>query len=288
LIGRRLPDAVLEAGLASSQVWFSSRRPLAGHQSVLLDMSQPEAFHPEQRFEAVIICAPIWLVSEALLNRLFRLGMKRLVVFSSTSRLTKSESEEPAEREIVQKLQEGETVTTSFCHHLGISFTILRPTLIFDEGQDANVSRIAQTISNLGFFPVCGKASGLRQPVHARDLARAAVQALSSSDASNKSFNLSGADDLTYRVMVERIFLSLGRKPVIISLPESMWRMMFTILHWMRPKNALKQNIHMVLRMNQNLWFDHSAATRAFGYAPAPFKPDFSKSESRKPVFRKP
>jgi hypothetical protein len=41
-----------------------------------------------------------------------------------------------------------------------------------------------------------------------------------------------------------------------------------------RPKR-LKRNVQMVLRMNTDLWFDHSGATIDFGYRPGPFKPEF-------------
>ncbi len=276
LIGRRMAEALAETGWPADCVALTSRKVLSGHQGLLLDTTQPEAFQPDRSFAQVVICAPIWLVTEALLARLRALGMTRLVVFSSTSRLTKAASEEPAEREVVVKLAAGEATVMAFCEAQGIAWTILRPTLIYDEGQDENVSRIAETIRKLGFFPVCGRASGLRQPVHARDLAKAAVQALSSAAAYNNDYNLSGGEDLTYRAMVERIFTAIGRKPAIISLPEWVWRLIFAVLNNISAKNALKRNIHMALRMNKDLWFDHSSASRDFGYQPQDFRPDLT------------
>ncbi len=267
LIGRRMREAV---GDWPDEVRFTSRRPLSG-QSLIFDLDQPQAFDPGMDFANVVMCSPIWLASDAVLERLVQLGMKRLIAFSSTSRLTKGASSEPAEREVVAQLAEGEATITRFCTAHGIAYTVLRPTLIYDEGQDENVSQIASLIRKLGFFPVCGPASGLRQPVHARELARAAVQALPAEAAFNQAYNLSGGEALTYRAMVERIFRGLGKKPLIVSLPLEVWRFGLAALDWLRPNKTLKRNVSMAERMNVDLWFDHAAASHDFGYAPGPF-----------------
>ena len=274
LIGRRMPEAIRAAGWPEESVRYSARQPVA-KQGVILDTARPYDFQPDQTFVAVIVCAPIWLITETLLERLVGLGMKRIIAFSSTSRLTKGASGEAAERDVVAKLAAGENTLTTFCEARGVAFTILRPTLIYEEGLDQNVTRIADLIRKLGFFPVCGLASGLRQPVHARDLATAAMQALTAKPSFNKAYNLSGGEDLTYATMVRRIFEAMGRAPVVIALPEFLWRIGFFALNLVRPKK-LKRNIHMALRMNSDLWFDHGAATRDFGYQPGAFKPDFS------------
>jgi len=268
LIGRRLRELVPGAT-------FASRKPLAGI-SIILDTERPGDFTPDRAFDTVIMCAPIWLLTPDLLNRLADLGMKRLLAFSSTSIFTKDDSSEPAERDVAGKLLTGEKAVMEVCPKRGVTWTVLRPTLIYDEGKDENVSRIASLIRKLGFFPVCGPASGLRQPVHARDLARAALQALASDAASDKGYNLSGGETLSYRDMVVRVFSALGRKPVIVPLPAAVWNFLFWIQGIFRPKTVLRNNINMVLRMNKDLWFDHAPAARDFGYAPGAFKPDFS------------
>jgi nucleoside-diphosphate-sugar epimerase len=273
LIGRRMREAVADW---PGEVRFTSRRPLSG-QSLIFDLDDPARFDPGLDFSHVVMCSPIWLAHEAVLQRLVELGMKRLIAFSSTSRLTKGASPEPAEREVVERLAQGEATIVDFCPKHGVAYTILRPTLIYDEGQDENVSRIASLIRKLGFFPVCGPATGLRQPVHARELARAAVQALPAQAAFDQSYNLSGGEALTYRAMVERIFRGLGRKPLIVSLPLEVWGFALGVLDWLRPNKTLKRNINMAARMNVDLWFDHAPASHDFGYAPGPFAPgDFT------------
>ena len=274
LVGRRLREAVTGPAGWKGEVRFTSRQQLA-NQSLVLDFADPEAFQPGMTFHNVIFCTPVWLGSERLFRHLKTLGMRRLVAFSSTSLFTKETSGNEAERGVVRQLLDGEKSTIDFCEAGDVAWTILRPTLIYDEGQDENVSRIASTIRKLGFFPVCPPASGLRQPVHARDLAVAALQALRSDAARGHAYNLSGGESLTYRDMVARVFEAMGRRPAIIAVPEGLWRFVFGLLKAMQPHRDLKQNLDMALRMNRDLWFDHASAARDFGYAPEAFRPNF-------------
>jgi nucleoside-diphosphate-sugar epimerase len=280
LVGRRLREAVTGPEGWKGEVRFTSRQQLA-NQSLVLDFTHPEAFQPGMAFENVIFCTPVWLGGDRLFDHLKSLGMRRLVAFSSTSLFTKERSGNEAERGVVRQLLDGEKSTIDFCERNGVAWTILRPTLIYDEGQDENVSRIASTIRKLGFFPVCPPASGLRQPVHARDLAVAALKALRSKAAEGHAYNLAGGESLTYRAMVARIFEAMGRRPAIVAVPEGAWRLLFGILKAMQPHRDLKQNLDMALRMNRDLWFDSAQATRDFGYAPNDFRPVFTVSSGR-------
>jgi len=285
LVGRRLKPALAAAGWPEAAIWHTSRK-VTGGQGLVLDTTQPEAFTPGQRFSDVIVCAPIWLVSQDLLRRLKALGMQRLVAFSSTSVLTKSESAEDAEREVVARLAEGEATVARTWGGQGpdrepghdaeqaMGWTILRPTLIYDEGFDENISRIARLILKLGVFPLYGRAEGLRQPVHARDLAAAAVAALDAPASHGRIYNLPGGETLPYREMVRRIFRALKKPAFLLPLPEFIWQLAFDGLNLARGRR-LKGNLQMARRMNADLCFDASEAVRDFGYAPGPFTVDF-------------
>ncbi len=272
LVGRRLRHI---ADRWPGAVRFTSRKSLDS-QSLILNFEAPEDFIPDMAFATVIVCTPIWLLTETLLNQLFKNGMKRLIAFSSTSLFTKGKSETDEEREVVRKLALGEKSIIDFCISRGVAWTILRPTLIYDEGQDQNVTRMAAMIRKLGLFPVCAPANGLRQPVHARDLAVAALTAAMTPGTGNTAYNLPGGETLTYRAMAEQIFKALGRKPRVVAVPEWAWRLGFAVLDFVQPGMKLKRNIGMVTRMNQDLYFDPAPAIADFGYAPGPFMPDFS------------
>ena len=98
----------------------------------------------------------------------------------------------------------------------GVDWVILRPTLIYGLGQDKNISEIVRLIRRFGFFPLVGQAKGLRQPVHAEDVATACLSALEKTDVVNRAYNLSGGETLSYREMINRVFTALGRRPRLI------------------------------------------------------------------------
>ncbi len=219
----------------------------------------------------VLSLSPIWHLPPGL-KVLKAKGMQRLVAFSSTSVMTKAASPDAYEQGMVRRLAEGEEAVRAFCEANGVAWTLLRPTLIYAEGQDQNVSRLARLIGRLGFLPLAGRGEGLRQPVHADDLAAAAIAAASSPAAQNKAYDLPGGETLTYRVMAERVFEGMGRQPMILPLPEGLWRVAFALARPFLP-GATAQ---MGARMSEDLAFDVTAATADFGWKPRDFRPDFS------------
>ena len=155
-----------------------------------------------------------------------------------------------------------------------MAWTILRPTLIYGvSASDRNVADIARLIRKLGFFPMFGIGAGCRQPVNAADLAKACLQSLSASDSYNKGYNLSGGETLTYKEMVGRIFETLGRQPRFIRIPLAAFRLA-VMLARLHPRFA-HLTADMAFRMQADLVFDHSDATRDFGYSPGNFDPSY-------------
>ncbi len=101
---------------------------------------------------------------------------------------------------------------------MGHAWVILRPTLIYGFGRDKNIAEMARFIRRFGFCPVLGKAAGLRQPIHAEDVAAACLAALQTPCAANRAYNISGGATLTYRDMVARVFSALDRRPRLLSV----------------------------------------------------------------------
>ncbi|MGM4968765.1 SDR family oxidoreductase [Tardiphaga sp. 1201_B9_N1_2] len=198
-------------------------------------------------------------------------SLKRVVAFTSTSIVTKINSEIPSERELLQRLADGECRLGAVCEKLGIEWTILRPTVIYAEGRDGNVSRLARLIKRFGFLPLMGSGAGLRQPVHAEDLAIGAIAAAGSSAAMNRIYAVPGGEILSYREMVGRIFDALGKARRIVSVPPLLWKIAFTLAKPLLPHT----NVAMGNRMAKDMTFDASAAIRDFRWRPRGFQPRF-------------
>jgi nucleoside-diphosphate-sugar epimerase len=217
-----------------------------------------------------ICVAPIWVLPAHFLL-LDAHGVKRLVVLSSTSRFTKTDSSAPQEQAVARRLSEAEAQVQAWAESRGVEWVILRPTLIYGLGRDKNITEIARIIRRFGFFPVLGKAGGLRQPVHAADVADACVAALRTPGAVNRAYNLSGGETLAYRDMVARVFAALGRPPRLLTVPLPAFRAAVALLrclpryrHW---------SAAMAERMNRDLVFDHGDATRDLDFRPRAFAP---------------
>lgn len=233
------------------------------------DLSAPEM--PELPSFTTLYCTAHAGLMAAALTHLACPSLRRVVAFTSTSIVTKAESEIDAERESVRRWAAAEQQLIVACERLGIQWTVLRPTIIYDEGRDANITRLSRLIERFGFMPLAGSGTGLRQPVHAEDLAAGAVAAAASSAAANKIYAIPGRDTITYREMVGRIFDGMDRRRRIVAIPPTLWRAAFALA---RPfiSNA---NVAMGNRMAKDMIFDAAPAMRDFGWNPREFRPRF-------------
>jgi nucleoside-diphosphate-sugar epimerase len=222
---------------------------------------------PLERVDRVISLLPLWLLPERL-KALH--GCRQLIAFGSTSSLVKEHSHDPREQALAIRLKWAESSIAFFGKQTGMAWTVLRPTMIYGAGHDRNISAIAHFIHRWRFFPVAWPGTGQRQPVHAADLASAAVACLDRSDVFNSAFNLGGGEILSYREMVKRIFLAMGRPVRILLLPAAL------------PATAMRLagecfgefSPALFHRMNDDLMFDNGPAARCIGYRPRPFVPE--------------
>jgi len=229
---------------------------------------------------ALVHMAPLWLLP-GMLHRSSSSLPNRIIAFSSTSRMSKIASNNDYERDIANKLAEAEDDIARLAEAQHIPWTIFRPTLIYGAGLDKNISSIARFIQCFGFFPLIGAGKGKRAPVHAEDLAVACVNSLSQDISYNKYYNLSGGEVLSYREMVERVFVALGKKPRYLPIPRwSLQGLLHILSHVSRYAHLTPE---MASRMNQDLLFDASSAEDDFDFCPRSFNPrraDFGFSEA--------
>lgn len=215
-----------------------------------------------------ISTAPLWTLPQhfALLSSL---KARRIVTLSSTSRFSKIDSPDPGEQSVARQLIAAEDTVTDWADRQGIDCIILRPTLIYGLGRDKNISEIARFILRFGFFPLFGTANGRRQPVHARDVAAACIEAAKTLNLKNSAYILTGGDTLTYRDMVSRIFEALDKKPRLLTVPLWLFRLAISIVRWL-PRYR-HWTATMAKRMDQDLVFDSTDAQRDLHFSPRPF-----------------
>ena len=213
--------------------------------------------------------APVWVLPQYF-GMIEVSGARRVVALSSTSLFVKKDSSDYGEQYLAHRLAEGERALRVWAEARGIEWVILRPTLIYGRGRDKNLAEIIRFVRRWRFFPILGQADGLRQPVHAEDVAAACVSALTRPAAANRAYNLSGGETLSYREMVGRIFGAIGKSPRLVTIPRWLFRLAVTTVnlipryrHW---------TMEMAERMNRDLVFDHAEAARDLGYSPGLFQ----------------
>lgn len=218
-----------------------------------------------KRIENWICAAPIWVLPQYL-PMLEDRGAKRIVAISSTSVLTKQKSSDPDELKIVSKLAEAEQQLQWWCQARNIEWIILRPTLIYGYGMDKNITEIVRFIRKFKFFPIFGNASGMRQPIHAEDLAEFTARALRTVTCKNRLYTVAGTEVLSYKDMIIRIFAFLHRRPVLLPVPLWLFRLAMMLI-----PRYYRWSLSMAKRMNQDLQFDISDAIQDFNYRPRAF-----------------
>jgi len=220
---------------------------------------------------ATLFCTTDAVLLAEALPHLIHPALKRLVAFSSTSVITKQDTEIVSERAMVQRLALAEQQIAEFCKQHGIGWTILRPTLIYAEGRDTNITPLSRLIRKFGFMPLVGGGPGLRQPVHAEDLAIGAIAAAGSATAIDKFYSLPGPDTVTYQEMIGRVFDGMGLPRRFVSVPPWLWRATFAAARPLYPD----ANVAMGIRMMKDMTFDSAPAVRDLGWSPRGFKPTF-------------
>ncbi len=220
-------------------------------------------------FSSWMHLAPIW-TGTAFCAVLGRQPPDRVVVLSSTSIEIKSDSENAGELKVVQKLEQGEAWFSDFARKTGSTVTILRPTLIYGGPRNQNINLVRWLIRWFRFFPLVGDGAGKRQPVHARDVASACVLALDKSPT-NSQYNIAGNEVLTYRQMVERVFINAGQTPRFVHFPLSMVSVLFRIL--CRIPGSGLFTPEMGQRLSRDQVFSIDPAKQDLAWQPGNFEP---------------
>jgi nucleoside-diphosphate-sugar epimerase len=192
-------------------------------------------------------------------------GAHRIVAISSMSAESKRDSVDAAERDLSERLRAAEASLMRSALEHGLDCTIFRPTLIYGTGRDHSLAPIARFAWRLRVLPIPRGANGLRQPVHAADLAAACLAALDNSATYGKVYSLGGGERLRFDEMFARIAAGPPRLALPLPLPLTLLRACAWIARRRIGAGALT-------RMTEPLIADNSAATRDFGYAPRPFR----------------
>lgn len=241
-----------------------SRKPRADETGVTwLQGRLPKDVSLPERPSAVISFGPLlsfaqWLETAGLAPS------TRIIATSSMSAETKQASDVPAERAISQSLRDGEAALAAVSERIGAPWTVFRPTLIYGAGLDKSLTPIARRAMRLRVFPLPA-GRGLRQPVHADDIAAAVVAALDHPEVAGRVLPLGGGERLTAGEMFSRVQRSLPVATLPIPVPAWLLR---------AGRHAVPRLRGPLTRLEADLVADNSQLQRLLGVSPRPFRPD--------------
>jgi nucleoside-diphosphate-sugar epimerase len=194
-------------------------------------------------------------------------SLRRVIALSSMSAETKRDSADPQEQALAQRLRDAEDSLARTAAARGIDWTIFRPTMIYGAGTDRNLTPIARFMRRWRVLPIPFSANGLRQPVHAADVAQACFAALAEPAAFGKTYPLGGGERLSFRDILWR--LRAGSPGFVLPLPVP--RFVLSLAARWRPDAGISRAA--LQRLDMDLIADNVPANRDFGYAPCSFSP---------------
>ena len=156
-----------------------------------------------------------------------------------------------------------------FVRASGLAWTIVRPSMIYGSERDRNVHRLLRFLDRSPVFPVFGPGTNLWQPVYHEDCARGVFEALERPASVGRSYDLPGAEPLTYLDIVRTSAEALGRSPRILKLPlEPVHRALVTAERLRLP---LPIDSGQVTRLREDKAYPYERARQDLDYAPRPF-----------------
>ena len=198
-------------------------------------------------------------------------GLRRIVALSSTSVHTKQDSADPQERALAARLRDAEALLVAWCASRDVRWTILRPTLIYDDGFGGALGRFVTIARRIGAVALPSDARGLRQPVHAADVAGAMRAALVRESARDHAYDLPGGETLDYRRMVARTLAVAAPGARLLALSPRVFALAAPAMRRLPALAALTPEV--LARMRDDLVFDAVPAARDLGHAPRRFPP---------------
>ena len=189
---------------------------------------------------------------------------QRVIALSSMSAESKRASPDPIERELAARLRAAEQRLLTAGKRHGCTCTIFRPTLIYGAGKDRSLAPIARAMRRWHLAPIPLGATGLRQPVHAADLAAACAAAIANPISYGKTYELGGGERLSFTSMLRRVRAAQPGFVLPLPVPLVALRVLAPLLR--------SFSTGALARLQEPLLADNGPAVRDLGYSPRDFR----------------
>ena len=191
----------------------------------------------------------------------------RIVALGSTGIEHKRDSPDARERSFAAQLADAEAKLFAHSAASGAATTVLRPSLLYGNGRDLSLTPLARRARRWRRLPWPRGGTGLRQPTHVGDVARALLDCIDAPASHGRAFDLPGAQALPFDAMVEGFLARHAPGARLWRLPDAAFRLA------MAAAGRGEGLAGWLWRARRDQVSGLEAARAAFGYAPRRFEP---------------
>ena len=152
----------------------------------------------------------------------------------------------------------------------GMNITILRPTMIFGDLRDHNISKFIRMVDRFPVMPEIDRGLAPVQPVNARDLGQAYFKACMHERLPELCYICSGERPVSIHELCSLIGEYLGKRTRFVSVPMGLGVAGAKLVKGLT--RGRRDYVEKVLRLGEDRSFSHESAARDFGYEPERFE----------------
>jgi uncharacterized protein YbjT (DUF2867 family) len=178
-----------------------------------------------------------------LLDEARRLGVHRWIQMSALGVTPNSKT----------KYYETKWRAEQLVHSSGLDWTIVRPSLVFDDRprrQHSFVSEIVKAIRTAPVVPILGTGKYLLQPASVDDVSQTIVQSLTRPETVGKTYELGGPVTMSYSELIAIIAHAMGTRKPFVQIPVPLIMLAARMLGWLPSFPVTVEQIQMLIAGN--------------------------------------
>lgn len=160
--------------------------------------------------DSVIHIANI-MFSSSIMKLCAEFYIKKIILIHTTGMYSKYRSYSEAYIKIEEMIAE---------EYSNLNYVILKPTMIYGNSRDYNISKIIKFIDKSPIVPIVGNGNSLLQPIYVKDLAEIILRTYKNPSVLSGEYIVSGGSEITVRNLNRLIAKNLNKTRVYIHVPK--------------------------------------------------------------------
>ena len=207
--------------------------------------------------DVLLNIAPIFLAPHVV-KLCHKTGIKRALFISSARKYSKLYTEQAHQiAECEKSIEQSD-----------IDYIILRPTMIFGDPRERNITALIRYIKRYHIIPLPNRGMARVQPLLVDDLIDLIMNLLKQDEMGNRSYDIAGENSLTTYEMFSLISSEIATKSFLIRLPEWLTRNMVGIFSALP---VSQRHVRQFLAFIEDRTVNISPAIEDLGFTPHDF-----------------